>query len=66
MFFILNITVDDIIGREAQSLFENFGFTLETGVNIFLRQALREKAIPFRIEIPIRKRCINADNFTQN
>jgi len=44
-----NIKIDSALKRESQALFESLGLNLSTAVNIFLRQAVREQAIPFRI-----------------
>ena len=44
-----NISIDADTKRKAQELFADFGMDLSTAVNIFLRQAIREKAIPFAI-----------------
>lgn len=49
----VNIKVDPALKREAQNLFEDLGLTLSTAINIFLRQAVREQAIPFRIGEPL-------------
>ncbi|WP_293729606.1 type II toxin-antitoxin system RelB/DinJ family antitoxin [uncultured Phascolarctobacterium sp.] len=48
-----NIKIDPILKHESQALFESFGLSLSTAVNMFLRQAVREQAIPFRIGTPI-------------
>lgn len=48
-----NIKIDPVLKQEAQALFESFGLNLSTAVNMFLRQAVREQAIPFRIGTPI-------------
>lgn len=48
-----NIKIDPVLKKEAQSLFESFGLNLGTAINIFLRQAVREQALPFRIGEPI-------------
>lgn len=48
-----NIKIDPILKQESQALFESFGLSLSTAVNMFLRQAVREQAIPFRIGTPI-------------
>ncbi|MDO4921455.1 MAG: type II toxin-antitoxin system RelB/DinJ family antitoxin [Phascolarctobacterium sp.] len=48
-----NIKIDPILKRESQALFESFGLSLSTAVNMFLRQAVREQAIPFRIGTPV-------------
>lgn len=49
-----NICLDADVKRRAQSMLSDFGLDLSTAVNIFLRQMLREKAIPFIIseEVP--------------
>ena len=44
-----NIEVDPLVKSQAQELFERLGMNLSTAVNIFLRQAIREQAIPFHI-----------------
>lgn len=48
-----NIKIDPILKQESQALFETLGLNLSTAVNMFLRQAVREQAIPFRIGAPI-------------
>ncbi len=44
-----SITIDSDIKRQAQELFADFGLDLSTAINMFLRQAIRENAIPFRV-----------------
>ena len=44
-----NISIDEEVKKQAQELFADFGMDLSTAVNIFLRQAIRENAIPFII-----------------
>lgn len=46
-----NIKIDPQLKQESQTLFENLGLNLSTAVNIFLRQAVREQAIPFRVTV---------------
>ena len=48
-----NIKIDPVLKKESQALFESFGLNLSTAVNMFLRQAVREQAIPFRVGTPI-------------
>ena len=48
-----NIKIDPILKEQAQDLFESLGMNLTTAVNIFLRQSVREQAIPFRIGEPV-------------
>lgn len=48
-----NIKINPILNQESQALFETLGLNLSTAVNMFLHQAVREQAIPFRIGAPI-------------
>ena len=43
------ITIDSNIKAQAQELLADFGLDLSTAINIFLRQTVRENAIPFEI-----------------
>ncbi len=45
-----NISLDADLKKEAQTLLKDLGLDLSTAVTIFLRQTVREQAIPFRIE----------------
>ena len=47
-----NIKIERELKRESQALFESLGLSLSTAVNLFLRQSVREQAIPFRIGNP--------------
>lgn len=49
-----NISIDSETKRQAQALFSELGLDLSTAVNLFLRQAVRERGIPFVIsaEVP--------------
>lgn len=44
-----NIKIDPALKQQSQELFESFGITLSSAINMFLRQSVREQAIPFRI-----------------
>lgn len=44
-----NIKIDSQLKKEAQRLFDDLGLNLSTAVNMFLKQAVREQAIPFRV-----------------
>ena len=48
-----NIKIDPKLKQEAQELFESFGLSLSSAINIFLRQSVREQAIPFRVGKPV-------------
>lgn len=45
----LNIKIDRDLKAEADRLFGEMGMNLTTAVNVFVRQAVLERAIPFRI-----------------
>jgi len=45
----LNIKIDRELKSDADKLFNEMGMTLTTAVNVFVRQAVLERAIPFRI-----------------
>lgn len=49
-----NISIDADVKAKAQELFSDLGLDMSTAINIFLRQAIRENAIPFNVyrEIP--------------
>ena len=48
-----SIKLDPALKRESQALFERLGLTWSAAVTLFLRQAVREQAIPFRIGEPM-------------
>ncbi|MDR2552891.1 MAG: type II toxin-antitoxin system RelB/DinJ family antitoxin [Treponema sp.] len=45
----VTIRLDDNLMERADSLFEELGMNLSTAVNVFIRQTLRERKIPFTI-----------------
>ncbi|MDR2733037.1 MAG: type II toxin-antitoxin system RelB/DinJ family antitoxin [Spirochaetota bacterium] len=52
----INVRVDSEIKNQAQSIFESMGLDMTTAINIFLRQAVRQRRIPFVITAePARK-----------
>ena len=46
----VNVTfqVDENLKKQAEALFSELGLDLETAFNIFLRQSVRERRIPFQ------------------
>ena len=44
-----NIKLDPDLKRDAQVLFDNLGLSMSAAVSLFLRQSVREQAIPFRV-----------------
>lgn len=62
-----NIKIDSVLKQQSQALFESLGFNLSTAVNMFLRQSVREQAIPFRIGTPLfNSETINAIEEVKN
>lgn len=48
-----NIKIDPELKQQAQALFNDLGLNLSTAINLFLRQSVREQAIPFRVGKPL-------------
>jgi len=46
---LLNVRLDADLKKQAEELFSDFGMTMTTAVNVFLRQAVREQALPFTV-----------------
>lgn len=47
----LNIRVTKPVKTEAEEIFNSLGLTMTTAINIFLRTAIREKGIPFPLQL---------------
>ena len=47
----MNICVDENTRLEAESIFEQLGLTMSGAINMFLKQVVREKAIPLSMEL---------------
>ena len=45
----INLRIDKQLKTDAEQLFAKLGMNMTTALNIFLRQAVREQAIPFSI-----------------
>ena len=45
----ISIRMDSELKAAAEALFDELGMNISTAFNIFVRQALRERGIPFRI-----------------
>lgn len=45
-----NINLDPKLKKSAQELFADLGLDLTTAVTLFLKQSVREQAIPFEIK----------------
>jgi len=47
----LSIRVDKETKEKANELFNKFGLTMTTAVNMFLKTAIRENRIPFELKL---------------
>ena len=47
---IVTIRMDSEIKKQAQAIFNDLGMDMTTAMNIFVRQVIREQAIPFRVQ----------------
>lgn len=57
----ISIRMDTKLKADAEALFEELGMNISTAFNIFVRQALRERGIPFTItECPPNKETLAA------
>ena len=47
----LNIRIDRNLKTEADEILNEMGMSLSTAVNVFIRQVVQERAIPFKIHL---------------
>jgi len=47
----LNIRIDRELKMEADDILSKMGMNLSTAVNVFVRQVVQERAIPFKIHL---------------
>lgn len=45
----VNIRIDEEIKKQAETLFDELGLNMTTAINVFIRQAVRERRIPFEM-----------------
>ena len=45
----INIRVDNKLKNEAESLFKDLGITMSSAITMFLKMAIKEDGIPFKI-----------------
>jgi DNA-damage-inducible protein J len=61
----LNVRVDHATKKHAEAVFAALGMNMSTGINVFLAQVARTRAIPFTLELngdPIERRMREAVN----
>lgn len=49
----MTIRTDSEVKREAQKLFSALGLDMTSAVNIFLRQAIRQRGLPFEVKLNV-------------
>ena len=47
----INVKIDDNIKIRADELFGNLGFDLPTAINIFIKQSLYQRGLPFEVKL---------------
>ena len=47
----INIRIDDELKEKAEVFLDELGFTFSSAFNVFIRQAIRERRIPFDIDM---------------
>ena len=47
----MSIRMDRMVKEESQRLFKSLGMDMTTAINIFLRQALIHKGLPFEVTV---------------
>ena len=45
----VSFRIDETVKSDAESLFSNLGMSLSTAINVFLRQSIVQRGIPFAI-----------------
>ena len=45
----INIRIDRSIKEEADNLFKDLGMNITTAINLFLKQSIRNQALPFHV-----------------
>ncbi|MBR4415611.1 MAG: type II toxin-antitoxin system RelB/DinJ family antitoxin [Victivallales bacterium] len=46
---LINVRLDASLKQEAEELFSELGLNMTSAISMFLRQAVRDQAIPFRV-----------------
>lgn len=52
----VTIRIDDELKKQADEMFDELGMSFTTAVNVFVKQALREGALPFEVTLHPRAR----------
>ena len=57
----LNVNIDQEIKDQAKALFEDIGLDMTTAINLFLRTAIREQKIPFKVSLNLQEASQKSD-----
>lgn len=49
----INVRIDENVKREAENIFEQLGLNASTAINIFYKQVIRTKSIPFELKLEV-------------
>lgn len=49
----LNVRIDKNVEEQADKIFNELGFDMETAINLFLNATIRERGIPFDLKLDI-------------
>ena len=55
----ITLRIDENLKKQAEELFNDFGLTINSAFNVFLRQSVREQKIPFEISRVSTPKTIN-------
>lgn len=47
----LNVRIDETVKKQAEQIFNEIGLNLSTAINVFLKQSIRERGIPFEMKL---------------
>lgn len=47
----INIRTEETVKKEAEKIFNELGLNMSVAINVFLKQVIREKRIPFDITL---------------
>lgn len=47
---MMKIEIDDKVKKDADKLFKELGLDTNTAINIFLKQSINKRAIPFKVK----------------
>jgi len=52
-FSVINVNVPSDVKEESTQILNNLGLNMSTAINIFLKQVIFERGIPFEIKEPL-------------